>query len=366
MTRVVQQDSAFAGQDLLDAWQQLRERQPNIRIRDAAACLNVSEAELLYASQGERVMHLKPDWAALFEALPEMGEVMALTRNDYCVHERHGVYDNISLSSNGQMGLVVNSDIDLRLFPGVWRSLFAVSEPLNDKRWRRSLQIFDRHGRAVHKIYLTQASKVQPWFQLTEQLLEESKQALVIEPVGERPAARDDILIDQAALVSDWAALKDTHHFFAMLRKHQVERTQALRLAGQTWAEALPTSVLAEALEACAEKGLEIMVFVGNPGCIQIHTGPVKRLVRTGDWFNVLDPRFNLHLRDGAIAELWRVRKPTVDGLVTSLEAYDEQGVLIVQLFGARKPGQPELPGWRQQVESHAAIRNAERVSVPG
>ena len=119
MTRLTQQNAAaFAGKDLLDAWQQLREQQPKIRIRDAASRLNVSEAELLYASQGERVVRLKPDWPALFDALPGMGEVMALTRNEHCVHERHGIYDNISLSRNGQMGLVVNQDIDLRLFLG--------------------------------------------------------------------------------------------------------------------------------------------------------------------------------------------------------------------------------------------------------
>lgn len=344
---------AFAGQDLLDAWQQLRESQPRLRIREAAVHLNVSEAELLYASQGERVVRLKPDWTALMDALPGMGELMALTRNDYCVHERHGRYDNINLSRNGQMGLVVNPDIDLRLFMTDWSSLFAVSEPLADGKWRRSLQVFDRYGQAVHKIYLTDASDLLGWVRLTEQLRDDSTEALAIEqrPLPQLPRA--DAEVDQPALASDWAALKDTHHFFAMLRKHQLTRTQALRLAGSEWAERLAPGALVESLERAAETGLEIMVFVGNPGCIQIHTGPVKRLVRTGEWFNVLDPAFNLHLRDGAISELWRVRKPTADGIVSSLEAYDSQGELIVQLFGARKPGKPELSAWRELVESH-------------
>ena len=234
--------------------------------------------------------------------------------------------------------------------------MFAVSEPLSEGNWRRSLQIFDRHGRAVHKVYLTQASNVLAWVRLSEQLRDDTQQALVIEPMAAAEEARSDAQIDQAALVADWAALQDTHHFFALLRKYAVRRTQALRLAGYTWAEPLPPSALTSTLEGCADKALDIMVFVGNPGCIQIHTGPVKRLVRTGDWFNVLDPAFNLHLRDTAIAELWRVRKPTADGLVTSLEAYDEHGELIVQLFGARKPGKPELLAWREQVESHAVI----------
>ena len=100
--------TGFAGEDLRDAWLQLRLEQPRLRIRDAAALLNVSEAELLYASNREAVVRLRPDWRELFDALPAFGRLMALTRNENCVHERYGEYNNIRFSANGQMGLVVN------------------------------------------------------------------------------------------------------------------------------------------------------------------------------------------------------------------------------------------------------------------
>jgi putative hemin transport protein len=45
------------------------------------------------------------------------------------------------------------------------------------------------------------------------------------------------------------------------------------------------------------------------------------------------------------------VRKPTTDGIVTSLEVFDDDEDLIVQVFGRRKPGQPECARWRQIVE---------------
>ena len=47
------------------------------------------------------------------------------------------------------------------------------------------------------------------------------------------------------------------------------------------------------------------MVFVGNRGCIQIHSGTVTKLVEAGPWFNVFDSQFNLHLREDKIAEIW-------------------------------------------------------------
>ncbi len=46
------------------------------------------------------------------------------------------------------------------------------------------------------------------------------------------------------------------------------------------------------------------------------------------------------------------LRKPSVDGIITSLEAYDHNGELIMQMFGARKPGQPERAQWTALAES--------------
>jgi putative hemin transport protein len=89
------------------------------------------------------------------------------------------------------------------------------------------------------------------------------------------------------------------------------------------------------------------MVFVPNPGCIQIHTGPVKNVQRMGTWANVLDPMFNLHLREDLIAHAFVVEKPTSEGTVTSLELYAADGSSIAWLFGKRKPGIPELESWR-------------------
>jgi putative hemin transport protein len=108
------------------------------------------------------------------------------------------------------------------------------------------------------------------------------------------------------------------------------------------------------------------MVFVGSPGCIQIHTGPVVRvepmeMPARGDaapmrWLNVLDPGFNLHLREDRIASVWIVEKPTSDGHVTSVEAFDSEGELMAMFFGARKPGMPEREDWRKLVRGLARL----------
>ena len=144
----------------------------------------------------------------------------------------------------------------------------------------------------------------------------------------------------------DWLALRDTHDFITLLRRHKATRRQAFRLVGDDLALRLDPSAGSAALRLAASGEVPVMVFVGNRHAIQIHTGPVQRLVDIPGWFNVLDPDFNLHLREGGVAEAWRVVKPTADGPVTSIELLDAQGASVMLLFGARKPGQAEREDW--------------------
>ncbi len=341
---------------LYQAWQTLRSEQPRLRARDAAQRLSVSEAELTASRLGVDTVRLRPDWANLLPSLGELGYIMALTRNEHCVHERKGYYREVSVMANGQMGLVVSADIDLRLFMGGWTSVFAVAEE-TPRGTQRSVQIFDQQGTAVHKVFLTDDSELAAWEPLVERFrADEQSDELDLRPQPEPVQAKPDAEIDVASLREGWAALKDTHHFFALLKKHGAERTQALRLAGAQWAEQLDTAELPRLMEEAGAREVPIMVFVGNRHCIQIHSGTVSNLKWLDTWFNVLDPEFNLHLQTAGVTELWRVRKPSTDGVITSWEAFDAEGQLVVQLFGARKPGIPEREDWRALAEAAPAL----------
>jgi putative hemin transport protein len=334
--------------ELREALTALKERAPSIRARDAARELGVSEAELVACRVGDGVIRLEPDFGAILRAMPAVGEVMVLTRNDHCVHEKHGAFDHVSIGPGH--ALVLNHDIDLRLFMSHWRHGFVVTEEVASGV-RTSLQVFDIDGMAVHKIYLTAQSDRGVFDELVGRFRSaEQSPGIIIAPLPPRQPDRPDSEIDVANFHKHWRALQDTHDFFGLLQEFGVSRAQAVRLAEREFAYPVPSGALRQMLEMAAASRTPIMCFVGNPGCIQIHTGPVETLKTVGPWFNILDPRFNLHLREDAIHEAWVVRKPTRDGVVTSVELFDATGFCFAQFFGERKPGKSELEAWRDIV----------------
>jgi putative hemin transport protein len=341
-------------------------RREGKRHRDAAAALGLSEGEAIAAYTGEhteaiQAKPLRAPWIELLQALELCGPVLALTRNASTVHEKTGVYQK--LSSNGHVGLALGEDIDLRLFFDKWHAGFAVTEAAANagNPPSLSLQFFDAHGMAVHKVFTRDTTDRDAFISLMEQFADAAL-PYRFHPAEAQPAPKPDTALDTGALGQAWSQMKDTHEFFGLLRRFGAERQQSFRLMEGRFATRLESGTVQALLQEAAVDGTPIMVFVGSPGCIQIHSGPVKRIepitTPAAQWINVLDAGFNLHLREDLIANVWAVEKPTDDGVVTSVEAFDREGGLMAMFFGVRKPGQPEREDWR------ALVRKLHRLEV--
>jgi putative hemin transport protein len=324
------------------------------RHRDIAKILSISEAELLAAHCGPvapkesltlETTLLNTQWPEQIASIASLGAVMALTRNASCVHEKIGIYSPVS--QTGDIGLVTGEAIDLRLFYKNWYSGFAVIEQ-TARGVQHSLQFFDRGGVAIHKIFLCPESEITAFEEIKLRFAAALQTPLI--SISSQPGAkpeRNDAEIDIPGLQQDWTAMRDTHDFFLILKKHDVSRLQAFRLIGAAYAQQVKAGDFRRVLGLASDKKIPVMVFVSNAGVIQIHTGMISNISVTQGWLNVLDPDFNLHLRQDCISSAWIVRKPTVDGVVTSLELFDHAGEVIAMIFGQRKPGFPENIQWR-------------------
>ncbi|WP_394826461.1 hemin-degrading factor [Pendulispora albinea] len=341
-------------EDLYERWLALRASEKRLFAVDAATRLNVTECELVASACGAAgspaaVRLGVSDWSELLLTLPKLGKVKTITRNPSAVIEIEGSYDRVEFF--GLMGQSVGS-IDLRIFLRVWRHAFYIKEE-TARGISESLQFFDATGRAIHKLYVRPETNREVFSELIEKYraADQTTTQVVEHPTPPR-APLPDRDIDAEELRKAWLAMSDTHEFFGLLQRFNVTRTQALRLGGSDLAYPVALDSLERVLESSASSALPIMVFVGNPGIIQIYSGPVGKLVPMDSWINILDPAFNLHVRRDLIDSAWIVRKPTKDGNVTSLELYTAEGDQIALLVGQRKPGQKENESWRNTLET--------------
>ncbi|MEQ3710407.1 MAG: ChuX/HutX family heme-like substrate-binding protein [Tateyamaria sp.] len=317
---------------------------PQPRDRDFAEAIGISEAALVTAYWGHGVTRMDAHPDKVMAAAQELGEVMALTRNASCVHEKIGVYENYHPGQHAAM--VLTEDIDLRIFPRHWQHAFLVERD-SDLGPRRSVQVFDAAGDAVHKIFLRDGSDHAAFARLVKEYANEEQSADATFSVRQPPEAPKIALDKVDILRKEWKRLTDTHQFLRLVSKLKMNRLGAYRIAGEPFARKLEPAAVDKLLTQLQHTGTEVMVFVGNPGCIQIHMGSLINLKPMGPWQNVMDPKFNMHLRMDEVAEVWAVDKPTQRGTATSVEAFDAYGALIFQVFGVPKEGRDSRPAFR-------------------
>ena len=317
------------------------------RARDIAQKLGLREAHLIASRVGHGATAIAAHPDRLFPALSHLGTCMALTRNESCVIEIDGRYDNFHAGEHAAMTL--EPGLDMRMFPRHWVHGYAFVEDTENGP-RRSIQVFDAAGDAVHKTYLRPASDLAGWDALLSDLAlpQQADSIDVTErtlPEGAKSAPeKRDILL------SEWRRLTDTHQFLRLCAKLKMNRLGAYRIASAEFVRALTPAAIPAMLQAVEASGAHVMTFVGNAGCIEIHSGPFANLKAMGPWENVLDPGFNLHLRQDHVAEVWAVQKPTKRGNALSVEAFDAEGNLIFQVFPVAKDGNDHRAPWAEIV----------------
>lgn len=335
---------------ILEAFDAARGAQPRLPAINIAERLSISEGELQAARLGRDVWSLPLMPRDLATRLHQLGRVKALTRSRLAVLEQEGVYPRLG-GGGSHMGLMLDpGGLDLRLLFSQWhwtcliRDMLPAGKDSATVRW--SLQIFDRHGRALHKCFALDEESTPAWEAL-------AKAGNVVPPAFTQsvpPEARPLPQIPE--LATEWAAMSDVHQFFGLIRRHGLERREANELMEGHFTQPLAPGVVENVLRRAAEQRLPMMLFVASPGCVQIRTGQLAAPERRGGWLNLFGHRFTLHLDDTAIANVWRVFKPNRDGGVTSLEAFDAEGELVLQLYAERQEGCPERPTWRRLLES--------------
>lgn len=356
-------DTSLIAQKDTALWNRYLEQKANTRFwfpLEAAKQLGVSELELLLASPNSRYMGTQ--CVEVLQVLTKFEKLECIVRNEFAVHEKLGQIKNLKLG--GHTGLAIDvGGLDLRFFIDKWQHMLAITDDSKADAANPgslSLQFFDGTGAAIAKIFLRdyKSESINQWFNLIEQhtmKAHSDTQALISSlqpPVTEQPWQFKKLNEEQTAkLHKKWLGLTDIHQFYIVINKLGIDRASSYAQAPEGTTYQLEPKALESLLNLAQQQAEPIMTFVGNKGIVQIQTGIVHNVKRIGDWLNILDkPQtdFTLHLNDEALAQVWCIKRPTKDGIVTSIEGFDANGNTIVTFFGLRQEGEPEKAYWQQ------------------
>ncbi len=276
------------------------------------------------------VQFLAGDWTELLGEIHQLGDVSVLSGNHVVMHLATGQYEPFR-GGEGH-ALVLNQGIDLRLFPGHWEYGVAV-RPSADTA--PGFVFFNGAGEPVHRILLTESSDLATFETLVATYASERPE---FSPWSEAPAETKEATAEtKAAFLEDWRGLTDTHAFSRLLRKYQLSRTDALRLAEGEFTQELDVRAYRQVFAELVDREISIIFFALNNGCVQISTGALTELNTTKKTIQLVERDSRTLIGLDGIAEVWRVSKPTKRGLAHSLELYDRDGEPVAYIFGTRK-----------------------------
>ena len=341
--------------ELWQQYQTLKAKTSMLFPTEGAAALGVSEFELMLASPYSQ--YIGEQCKAVLKQFENFGEVESIVRNELAVHEKTAPYHNLKLGE--KMGLALNvGGLDLRFFMWQWQHMLAVTDTSRVDKPSYSIQFYNAEGGAIDKVYLRELSdeNISRWQAMIGAQLQTVGAAEVTlkaqEPLNDwRYKALSEA--ERTQLQKGWQEMTDVHQFHSLLKNLDIDRASSYQQAPEKMTHRLNISAVEAVYEKARDAKCPIMTFVGNSGLVQIQTGTVQTLKRVGDWFNVLDKDhndFTLHLKDKALAQVWCVKRPTKDGIVTCIEGFDNKGSSVFSVFGQRIEGMPELVEWQQIV----------------
>ncbi len=333
---------------LKQQWDQLLEANPRTRIRDAAQQLNVSEMELLATGMPETAQLLKDDFKEIMSRLTKVGKVMSLVRNDIAVHERSGSYPKLHFSRNPNIG-TAKDNIELNIHFSDYCYAFA-AQLSHGNNTLRSIQFFNKSGHALQKIYLKNEDFIALWDDIVKEFTNHDFEGFNL--ASEELTAAHYVDVDCNAFKMAWSEMTSPIDEPELLKDFGLRRFDALKVLDKDFAWQVSSQSINQLMNSVSAQNMKTHVFVGNTGVTQSYSGPFKTTREMGDWMNVLDPNFNLHVLNSAVNQAWVVKRPTQNGSATSLEIYDQKGNIALQFSPNNFYQQKESSEWKTLLET--------------
>lgn len=327
---------------------------PKINPREQADRIGVTEGALVASGCGNGTIRLRRDShdrEAQLCFLHSLDSALSVTRNRTALLEVKGVYPKSQFFEG--LGWMQGALIDLRVTMAECSEGFYV--PADGSR-NPSLQFFDSDGVAVHKVFFPANDDQYEVFAKSQQHRNQKPDFEWKRGTGADYHQDDVSEVDHTAFIQKWEQLGELHNFTRLMYRFRLNRLQAIRLAGEAYAQRLNRDAVREVLEAVSRYDLPMQVAVENSGVVQQRCGLLPALESYGKWMNLLHENFNLHIDESQVNQVWRVALSTRHGVMHVLEVFDKGDRPVLRLFPSEALTGKEPASWSELLKSYQPL----------
>ncbi|MFD1769982.1 heme ABC transporter ATP-binding protein [Sphingobacterium suaedae] len=266
---------------------------PYLDRAEQAALLQVSEVEIYTLEKGRATHYTADDMSGLLAEFETLGEVQYYTKNDFCTHKRYAKYTYQLVEDTGMCS--TTSYPKVRVKPEIWQGSVLFNDEVE-----RSIHFFDRYGRLLHGVYLTDRSNKAAFDRI---------QAYFLKHSTGRP------VFEQGDGIRDF-------HLAAVANRAELQETSI--------------DVLKRIFASYANKQQTIGIRVTSQGTEQGYIGAIAHLVDQGSRYFVKDETFELQINCRKLNEIARrMYVHQLDREQGVLDVVDSHGRAILQITGS-------------------------------
>lgn len=321
-----------------------------MRLRSEA----IADFQSLAGRIGRGVVRLRPEWSALMSFLPRMTRTQHMSSNLSASLHSTAAYP--PYQQFGNRGLFTSELTDIRFcLPMLSEAFAVVHKQAAGEPMLRSLHFVDAAGATSHTVNVGDFESRLLFEQILEEFVhrEQSPQQAVVSSSACAPAHCNTC---RGALLCEWSKLKDAISFAALLRRHQLPRCHAFRMAQGVFTKCFKPVAIHPLLEEASSLHISVEIRVGNAACEHVCRGKILRIAAEGSSIKLRDPYFTLEFDKSKVAVVWLVNIPTKAGTMKSLELHDADGETIVSFRGCRTESGTQEPSWYKALSSIRAF----------
>ncbi|OHV09989.1 hypothetical protein [Kushneria phosphatilytica] len=316
---------------LFEAFEEARLRAPQLDSQQLAELLGISEGELQAARLGHGVRSLCLTACDLAMMLPRLGPLEIVTEAHHASLSSRIEHCRIDVGARHAHLAQGNTLAIEMLLPGWYWACLSHERRPGEEDTAPCVQIFNRFGQAIHRLYALQpahpawralrfyTSRITPGFTRCIDLFHQATPP------------------SQSSLIEQWQHLRNELDLRQLLRRHRLRRIDANRAVAGHFSQRINTNRFIMAMASTCHDSRLTRLRMCHTGLLHQHCDRFTFLSPgANQWLQLEGSTLSLSLDTLALAEAWEVIRPGASGSQTVLEAFDQQGHLMVALEAAQ------------------------------